>query len=141
VLFSAQAKQKSAYNEFLSTGGSLYYLKHKDIIEGSEKIKLEVRDKVTHLTLEEKEFSSNLDYEIDYPNGRITLYRPASFSQASGSIISSELFIGHPIYITADYEYELKDKYDEAIYGARAKQVFSDYINLGATYIHYYLLR
>ena len=136
ILFRSQAKQKASHNEFLATGGSLYYLKHKDITEGSEKVTLEVRDKITHLALSTKTMSSSQDYEIDYEQGRLTFYQPISQTIDSSSIISSTLTLGHPLYIVVDYEYQTKDKYDQGISGLRAQKAISDYLTVGTTYIN-----
>jgi len=40
IAFKARAQQQAAHVEFLGTGGSLFYLKHKNVIEGSEKMLL-----------------------------------------------------------------------------------------------------
>ena len=65
ILFHARAQQRAAHNEFVGSGGSLFYLKNKDIIEGSVKVKIEVRDKITGLISATKEKEDGLDYEID----------------------------------------------------------------------------
>ena len=43
----AEIRQRASHNEFLGTGGSLYYLKDRDLVAGSMKVKIEVRDSVT----------------------------------------------------------------------------------------------
>ena len=135
VVFRAKAQQRAAHNEFLGTGGSLFYLKHKDIAEGSEKIKIEARDKITGLVFDEKEMQEGSDYEIDYPEGRIIFWKPVSMIIESESIISSHLLDGNPVYVVVDYEYETKDKYDEATVGIRAQKALSDYVTVGGTYV------
>ena len=45
-LFVASANQMASRDEMRGTGGSLYYLKNKNVREGSEKITIETRDKV-----------------------------------------------------------------------------------------------
>jgi uncharacterized repeat protein (TIGR01451 family) len=135
IVFRARAQQRAAHNEFVSTGGSLFYLKHRDIIEGSEKVKIEVRDKITGLVLVTNEMQEGFDYEIDYSNGRLTFWQPVSFIVESDSIISSNLLDGNPIYVVVDYEYETKDKYDEGIYGGRLEQSLTDYLRVGGTYV------
>ncbi|UCG35640.1 MAG: DUF11 domain-containing protein [Candidatus Omnitrophota bacterium] len=135
VVFQAKAEQRAAHNEFLGTGGSLFYLKHKDAIEGSEKVKIEVRDKTTGLVLDEKEMQEGSDYEIDYPEGRMIFWKPVSRIIESESIISSQLLDGNPVYVVVDYEYETKDKYDEATFGVRTQKALTDYVTLGGTYV------
>ncbi len=135
VVFGAYAEQKAAHNEFIGTGGSLYYVKHKDVVEGSEKIKIEVREKNNGLVLSTKEMKENIDYEIDYSNGRITFYQSISRFSESNLIISNQLEDGNPIYIIVDYEYEVKDSYDEGVIGIRMSESFTDYLLVGGTYI------
>ncbi|PIY82871.1 MAG: hypothetical protein COY78_04470 [Candidatus Omnitrophica bacterium CG_4_10_14_0_8_um_filter_44_12] len=135
VVFRAHAKQKAAHNEFVGTGGSLYYLKNKDAVEGSEKIKIEVRDKITGLALTSKEMQEGSDYEIDYTNGRIIFWRPVAQIVESESIISSSLLGGNPVYVVADYEYEVDDKYDQGTQGGRIQQSLTDYLRVGGTYV------
>ncbi len=135
VVFRAQAHQKAAHNELLGTGGSLYYLKHKDIIEGSDKIAVEVRDKTTGLVLSTTSMQEGIDYEIDYSNGRITFWQPVSHVTKSGSIISSNLLDGNPVYVVVDYEYEVRDRFDEMTVGVRVKQAITDNVVIGGTYV------
>ena len=135
VLFKASAQQKAAHNEFTGTGGSLYYLKHKDVIEGSDKVRIEVRDKITGLVLAKDEMQEGADYEIDYSNGRITFWRPISQISESNSIISTHLLDGNPVYVVADYEYEVMDEYDQGTVGGRVQKSITDYVSVGGTYV------
>jgi hypothetical protein len=135
VLFKASVRQKAAHNEFTGTGGSLYYLKHKDVIEGSDKVRIEVRDKITGLVLAKDEMKEGADYEIDYSNGRITFWRPISQISESNSIISTHLLDGNPVYVVVDYEYEVKDEYDEGTVGGRVQKSITDYVSVGGTYV------
>jgi len=135
IIFKARAQQKAGHNEFTGAGGSLFYLKHKDIIEGSEKVKIEVRDKITGLVLTTKELEEGVDYEIDYSNGRLIFWQPISSMVESDSVISTHLLDGNPLYLVVDYEYETKDKYDEGTVGLRVQQSLTDYLRVGGTYV------
>jgi len=135
IVFNATAKQKAAHNEFVGTGGSLFYLKHKDITEGSDNVKIEVRDKITGLVLATENMKEGVDYDIDYTQGRIIFWRPVSSIAESNSIISSKLLDGNPVYVVVDYEYEVEDKYDEGTMGGRIQQSLGDYISIGGTYV------
>lgn len=135
IVFRARAQQRAAHNEFIGTGGSLYYLKNKDVIEGSDKVKLELRDKLTGLVLTTKEMEEGVDYEIDYPNGRIIFWKPVNIIVESDSIISNSLLDGNPVYVVVDYEFQTKDKFDEGTQGARIKKSLTDYLSVGGTYV------
>ena len=43
--FAAEPGTMPSYDEFRGTGGSLYYLRHQDILAGSERVRIELRDK------------------------------------------------------------------------------------------------
>ncbi|MCD4780564.1 MAG: DUF11 domain-containing protein [Candidatus Omnitrophica bacterium] len=135
VVFRAQAQQKSAHNELLSTGGSLYYLKHKDIIQGSDKVLIEVRDKITGLVRLTKEMEEGVDYEMDYDEGRMIFWKPVEVMMNSDSIISNQLLAGDMIHVVVDYEYDIKDSYDQANIGARVRQALTDEVIVGGTYV------
>ncbi|MDD4879828.1 MAG: hypothetical protein PHR22_05190, partial [Candidatus Omnitrophica bacterium] len=135
AVFKATAKQQAAHNEFVGTGGSLFYLKNKNITEGSEKVAIEVRDKVTGLVLATLAQGEGFDYQIDYDNGRVMFWEPVSRIAESSSIVSTALLNGNPVYVTVDYEYDTLDKYDEGVIGVRAEQSITDYVRLGGTYV------
>ena len=42
--FGSEAQSAPGHSEFLGTGGSLYYLRHTDVLPGSDQVVLEVRD-------------------------------------------------------------------------------------------------
>ncbi len=67
-----------AYEELRATGGSLYYLGSSPVAEGSELLRVELRDGLTGLPLAERHLIRGRDYEIDYAAGRILLARPLS---------------------------------------------------------------
>ncbi|AKJ02846.1 hypothetical protein ATI61_11337 [Archangium gephyra] len=67
-----------AYEELRSTGGSLYYLGSSPVAEGSELLRVELRDGLTGLPLAERHLIRGRDYDIDYSAGRILLARPLS---------------------------------------------------------------
>jgi len=59
-------------------GGSLYYLNERDIIEGSEKLRVEIRDRLSSRTIYSYILNEEVDYQIDYDTGRILLRKPLS---------------------------------------------------------------
>ncbi|NOZ68903.1 MAG: hypothetical protein GXP46_06600 [Deferribacteres bacterium] len=134
MIFYSQAERKAAHNEFRGTGGSLYYLKHRPVIEDSDKVAVEIRDKNTGLVTARIEQSEGDDYEIDYTNGRIIFYEPVPQTAQSNSIISTGLPDGNPVYVVVDYEYEVTDPaYGDSSYGGRAEQSLSGFMSGGRT--------
>ena len=49
VVYHAQIQQLPSHNEFLATGGSLYFLKYKNVIQGTDTVTIQVRDQTTGL--------------------------------------------------------------------------------------------
>ncbi len=135
VVFNAMVKQRAAHTELLGTGGSLYYLKHKDLIEGSDRVRLEVRDQVTGLVVASKSMIEGADYEVDYEQGRILFWQPVAMLAQTERLIGNGLIHGNPVYVIADYEYSTIDKIAEASQGTRVQQAVSDNVTAGVTYV------
>ena len=74
--FGSQAQTAPGHNEFLGTGGSLYYLKNTDIMPGSDRVVLEIRDASTGRTERRVDLAEGVDYQIDNLQGRLILTRP-----------------------------------------------------------------
>lgn len=136
--FLSEAQTALGHSEFLGTGGSLYYLKHTDVLPGSDKLAIEVRNPDTGLTLDRIELTRDADYQLDELQGRIILSRPLlSFTRDSNtSIIRDQPLDGNQLLLLVDYEY-LPDGFsaDHLTLGGRAKHWFNDHIALGVSYV------
>jgi hypothetical protein len=77
----------------------------------------------------------NVDYDIDYSEGRILFWQPVSMAADSGQIISNNLLHGNPVYVIADYEYTVQNKVQEGTQGARIQQAVGQNVVVGATYV------
>ncbi len=121
-------------DEFRGTGGSLYYLERQDITVGSERLRVEVRDRETGVVLQSHELRVNEDYDIDYFQGRISLLRPLSSLAADNSLIREGSGPGNIPVLVARYEYSPAVG-DIAGYtlGGRASAWLGDVVQLGAT--------
>lgn len=135
VVFHAEVQQLPDHNEFLGTGGSLYFLKNKRVIEGSERIRIEVRDKITGLAVASRDMVNGADYELDDAEGRIFFWQPVSMIAKSESIVAGSLLDGNPVYVVADYQYEVTDKIRQSSEGARVAQGVGNNIVIGGTYV------
>lgn len=137
TLFSAKTGQMASHNEWRATGGSLYYTKQKRIIEGSEKVKIEIRDEITGIALSQTPLVAGQDYDMDYDQGRIRLYRPLTvFSYTTSTLLSSELLRGNSQYLVADYEYEdASSTLEDRTGGIRAQREVLPGLRLGGTYV------
>ncbi len=136
--FASEAQTVFAHNELSATGGSLYYLKNTDIVQGSEKIWVEIRERNTERVVENITLERGRDYEIDEIQGRIILSRPLTriADQTAPSIIKDKPLDGNNVFLMADYEY-VPDGFDadKATYGARGKGWLNDHIAIGGTYV------
>jgi len=134
LLFGADVQQAHTRDELRATGGSIYYLSHDNVIQGSEEITLVVRDKHTGLLLYEEHQRQNLDYSIKYEEGRVMFHRPIASIAQGGSLATEAVLDGHPVYIHADYERTLNG-FDKTASGGRVRQQIGDHLSVGGTLI------
>jgi len=132
--FAADPGTVAERDEFLGTDGSLYFLRHQDILRGSERIRIEVRDKDSDIVLEVKSLVPVLDYDIDYLQGRIILAQPLPATADDGLLVHDRSIKGNPVFLVVRYEYTpgLGDP-DTLSVGGRVHYWFSDYVKLGLT--------
>jgi hypothetical protein len=133
--FHFEQKQLADHNEFQGTGGSLFYLRKRNVVEGSEKLRVEVRDKITGVILSRSDLASGADYEIDYESGRIILSKPLSSVASSDTVINQAILDGHANVLVADYEYKEAIVLGYGNSGLRGFQHFGDHFRVGGTYI------
>ncbi len=138
VGFAAESESLFAHDEFLGTGGSLYFLRHGEVVTGSDKVTVKVVDPDSSITLQEVTLQSGRDYEIDAYQGRIILTRPLSniISDNFGSVINDSPTGGYDNYLAVDYEYvpQGSDALGSMTAGGRVKGWVNDYIGIGANY-------
>jgi flagellar motor protein MotB len=132
--FAAQPGTVAGRDEFRGTGGSLYYLRHQDIVIGSERVRVEVRDKDSGLVTAVKNLAAGLDYSIDYLQGRIVLAQPLSGVAGDDLLVDSGGGAGNEVYLVARYEFAPGfDDMDNLSNGGRAHYWFGDHVRLGLT--------
>lgn len=136
--FASEAQTAPGHTEFLGTGGSLYYLKHTDVLPGSDRIVLEVRDNTTGRTEQRIDLLRGADYEIDEMQGRIILTRPlAQVTRENVPGITRDTPLdGFSQVLLVDYEYVPSGvSLSETTVGFRGKHWFGDHVAVGGTYI------
>ncbi len=132
--FGAEPGTVAGRDEFLGTGGSLYFLRHQDIRIGSERVRVEIRDKDSGIVVGVKNLTPALDYDIDYLQGRITLSAPLSATSADEMLVASDGLSGNDAYLVVRYEFTPGfDEIDTLSTGGRAHVWFNDHIKLGVT--------
>ena len=133
--FTAKVRQKSAHIEFLSTGSSLYYLKHQGAIRDSLRLRLEARDAVSGNVKTSRDLTLNDDYQFDAASGRITFWMPPEREIESDLIIGSERGAVDQVYLVADYSYSIADDWSQGVSGGQIEQAFGDHLRLGVTQV------
>jgi len=131
-LFGAEVRQIPVRDELSATGGSLYYLSRKGAIEGSEQVSLVVRDALTGLTLARLPQEPNVDYSINYDQGRLLFRQPVSSSRVDQRLIDKSPLAGNPVSIEVTYEATV-DNFEKTAVGGHVRQQIGDHLALGAT--------
>lgn len=124
------------YNFLRGTGGSIYYLQNRQVLEGSERVALIVRDRVSGVELARIPQSRNVDYTMRYGEGRIVMRSPVPSVADDGLLLgdyvtSRNLLRGHPVYLEVAYDYEGGVNGSDLSYGAHGRETFFDLVTIG----------
>ncbi len=132
--FAADPGTIAGRDEFRGTGSSLYFLRHQDILIGSDRLRIEVRDKDSGIVLSVKNLVPVLDYDLDYIQGRILLREPLSSLANDNLLIKDSSLSGNPVYLVSRYEYTpgFNDINTLAL-GGRTHYWINNNIKIGAT--------
>ncbi len=136
--FASEAQTAPGHSEFIGTGGSLYYLRHTDVLPGSDRVVLEVRDHTTGRVEQRVDLLRGADYEIDELQGRILLTRPlAQITRQNIPTLTRDAPLdGFEQRLIVDYEWVPDDfDPDEVTAGVRGKHWFGDHFGVGVTYV------
>jgi len=132
--YAADPGTVSSREEFRGTGGSLYFLRRQDLLVGSERLRIEVRDKESGLVSRVIDLRTGLDYDIDYLQGRILLARPMTSTMADELLVRSEGLSGDEAWLVVQYEYTPGfDEIDTLATGGEAQYWVNDFVKLGLT--------
>jgi len=132
--FAADPGTVAGRDEFRGTDGSLYFLRRQDVLEGSERVRIEVRDKDSGIVVAVKNLTPVLDYDIDYLQGRILLSQPLPATADDGLLVHSASISGHPVFLVVRYEFTPGfDDPDTMAAGGRVHYWLSDHVKVGVT--------
>ncbi|MEK6609281.1 MAG: hypothetical protein AABZ30_16620, partial [Myxococcota bacterium] len=128
------------HNVFRATGGSIYYLRHAQLIEGSEQVRLVVRDRGSGVSLASIPQARDSSYVIDYIGGRILFSAPVPSFADAGFILSDpsqslSALDGNPVYVEVDYEFEDTREVGGTSHGAYARETLFDVLSVGGGYV------
>ncbi|HET9308125.1 MAG TPA: OmpA family protein, partial [Candidatus Sulfotelmatobacter sp.] len=132
--FAAQPGTLPSYEQFLGTGGSIYFLHHQDILTGSESITIEVRDKASNIVTGVVNLRPNVDYDIDYIQGRVLLSEPLSATANDNLLVRTSGLSGDQSFLVVRYEYTPGlDSLDQVAVGGQGSYWVNNYVRLGMT--------
>ena len=132
--FAAEPGTVAGRDEFRGTGGSLYFMRHQDILVGSERLRIEVRDKDSGIVIGVKNLTPAIDYDIDYIQGRLLLSDPLASIASDNLLVDSGSFSGNPVFLVARYEYTPGfDDINTLAVGGSAEYWINPQIKIGAT--------
>jgi hypothetical protein len=135
IVFGAWLQTARAHDELRGSGGSLYYLSHRTVVEGSEAVRIEIRDQISDRPMNNTAQHATVDYEVDYLAGRIILRDPLSSMAPSPNLVRSGNIDGDRAYLIVDYEYIIDGDSDDGTIGARATQKLGP-VRLGGTVVN-----
>ena len=132
--FAAEPGTVPSYEEFRGTGGSLYFLRHQDILIASERVRIEIRDKESNIVTGVVNLRFGVDYDIDYLQGRILLSEPLSSIADDNLLVRVSGLSGDEAYLVVRYEYTPGfDELDAVAVGGQGHYWFNDHVRLGLT--------
>jgi flagellar motor protein MotB len=132
--FAAEPGTVPSRQDFRSTGGSLYFLRHQDLLVGSERVRIEVRDKDSGLVSSVLHLQPSLDYDIDYLQGRILLSEPIGSTVVDGLLVRSDGLSGDESWLVVQYEFSPGfEETDALVSGGQGHYWLNDFLKLGLT--------
>ena len=133
-VFAAEPGTVGSREEFRGTGGSLYYLQRQDVLAGSERLRIELRDKASGMVTGVMNLVPSMDYDIDYLQGRILLTEPLSSTVDDNLLVRSNALSGDEAYLVARYEYTPGfGEIDAIATGGQVHYWLGEHVKLGVT--------
>jgi flagellar motor protein MotB len=132
--FTAEPGTIASREEFRGTGGSLYYLRRQDVLTGSERVRIELRDRASGLVTGVVNLTPAIDYEIDYLQGRLLLTEPLSATRTDDLLVRDGSVTGDEAYLVVRYEYTPGfEELDALSVGAQGHYWFGERVKVGLT--------
>ncbi len=134
TLFAADPGTVPGRDEFRGTGGSVFFLERQDLTVGSERLRVEIRDKDSGLVLETRDLQPFVDYDVDYIQGRVILAEPLNSTVLGDQIVRDGTISGGDAYLVARYEFTPGlDDIGGFTTGGRGEGWITDNVRLGLT--------
>jgi uncharacterized repeat protein (TIGR01451 family) len=132
-------RERHARVEMQGTGGSVYFLRHEWVKEGSERIALIVRDGITGAEIARRPLARNIDYTMRYAQGRLLMMEPVpAFTDASFSANHNlgQVRSGHRVFVEVEYDHADEEPFAGLAGGGHAKQTLFGHLELGGGYVY-----
>jgi hypothetical protein len=100
---SGAAPPSPAHDALTGTGGSLYWLRHGDVVPGSEAVRVEWTDPYTGRVAGRRALVRGVDYEIDPAGGWIALAAPLPSVAPPAALETGEPFAAAEAVLHVDY--------------------------------------
>jgi hypothetical protein len=136
--FGSEVRSAPGHSEFIGTGGSLYYLRHTDLLPGSDIVTLEIRNPGTGSVENRLTLVRGTDYTINELQGRILLTRPLAQTTSDNltSITRDVPLNGYEQRLLVEYEWVPSGfDADNLVTGVRARQWVGDNVAVGGTWV------
>jgi hypothetical protein len=134
AVFGAQASHVKVHDVLEATGGTLYYLSHHEVLQGSAQVSLVVRDRVTGMIIARMPQRYGVDVMVKEFEGRLQFTRPISTVWDDGGLVGNGRLAGHPVTIEVDYETRGTGSERTAV-GGRVTQALGSQLQLGTTVV------
>lgn len=135
--FAADPGTVTSREDFRGTGGSLFFLNRRDLLIGSERLRVEIRDKASGIVQQVVNLQPELDYDVDYIQGRILLSEPLSTIANDRLLVRNDGLSGNEVWLVVQYEYTPGfDEVDTLNSGGQAHAWITDSLRVGATASH-----
>jgi flagellar motor protein MotB len=132
--FTAEPGTIASREEFRGTGGSLYFLRRQDILAGSDRVRIELRDRASGLVTGVVNLTPAIDYDIDYLQGRILLTEPLSSTREDDLLVRDGSVRGDEAHLVVRYEYTPGfEELDALSVGAQGHYWFGERVKVGLT--------
>jgi hypothetical protein len=132
--FAAEPGTVPSREEFRGTSGSLYYLRRQDLLQGSERLWVELRDKDSGLVTGVVHLRPTLDYDIDWLQGRVVLTEPIAATVGDNLLVRSDGLSGNEAWLVVQYEFTPGfDEVDALSTGGQGHFWLFDFLKLGVT--------
>ena len=131
---------RQSFDYLRGTGGSLYYLRHDEVTEGSERVSIVVRDRTSGAELFRRALARNEDYTMRYREGRLMMMSPvpsvvdANFIH-SDTTTSRNPMVGHAVYVEVGYEHEGESDFGDSSVAVHARETYDDWLSVGGGYV------